>query len=275
MVTQNTSHAVMSQRHEAVDSLDLFPTPPWGTRALCEFISRTDSHLREKTVWEPACGLGHMARPLAEYFGHVHSSDVHAYGFGAVRDFLFPGDEMRFDWIITNPPFVLAEEFALTAIERAREGVALLVRTAFLEGTGRWQRLFSRRKPKAVLQFTERLPMVKGRVDAKASTATSYCWVVWDCRSNGVSPASEPAMAWIPPCRKRLECAGDYSSPKPLDEAADGRASYDLAHGVIRERHIRSGEIPPLPGRPEEARWAVAGPVEDRNLETALMGVYR
>jgi len=30
---QNRSHAVMAQRHEAADSVDDFPTPPWATRA--------------------------------------------------------------------------------------------------------------------------------------------------------------------------------------------------------------------------------------------------
>lgn len=34
-MAQNRSHAVMSQRVEAHDSLDHFPTPPWATRALC------------------------------------------------------------------------------------------------------------------------------------------------------------------------------------------------------------------------------------------------
>ena len=35
---QNTSHAVMAQRHESLDSLDDFPTPPWATRALLEHV---------------------------------------------------------------------------------------------------------------------------------------------------------------------------------------------------------------------------------------------
>ena len=35
---QNTSHAVMSQRTEAKDSPDDFPTPPWATRALMEYV---------------------------------------------------------------------------------------------------------------------------------------------------------------------------------------------------------------------------------------------
>src|SRR5262245_18669983 len=121
---QNTSHAVMAQRFEAPDSLDDFPTPPWATRALCENLTAIGLDLGCMSVWEPACGRGHMARPLAEYFGTVHASDIHPYGHGDVYDFLKEGspDPTRggeIDAIITNPPFRLAEQFARVAIQRA------------------------------------------------------------------------------------------------------------------------------------------------------------
>lgn len=210
-MSQNTSHAVMAQRIEAADSLDFFPTPLWATRALCEFILQADPKLQTKRVWEPACGQGHMARALSEYFGLVYSSDAHDYGSGAVRDFLFPGDEPAFDWLITNPPFRLAEQFAHTMIDRAVEGCAILVRTSFLEGVGRYKGLFSQRKPAAILQFTERVPMHKGRVEENGSTATSYCWIVWTCRPHRPDASGVPAMEWIPPCRRKLERPGDYA----------------------------------------------------------------
>ena len=41
-MVQNISHAVMAQRHEAKDSLDDFPTPPWATRALLEHVLEKD-----------------------------------------------------------------------------------------------------------------------------------------------------------------------------------------------------------------------------------------
>ena len=139
MSPQNTSHAVMAQRHEPHDSLDDFPTPPWATRALCEQLNLRDH--QEWTAWEPACGRGDMARPLREYFKEVAASDIFDYGYGTVDDFLFPRRTIRYDvdWIITNPPFRLAEQFALTALEDARTGVALLVRTQFLESSGRFR----------------------------------------------------------------------------------------------------------------------------------------
>lgn len=202
----------MAQRAEPNDSLDFFPTPPWATRALCEYLSICDPKLHAKSVWEPACGQGHMVRPLSEYFETVYASDVHDYGHGAVRDFLFPGDEPTFDWIITNPPFRLGMEFASTAITRARHGVAILVRTAFLEGGERFESLFQPYKPNAILQFCERVPMVKGRYDPKASTATSYCWIIWRCQPTKPHAKSVPIFVWIPPSRRKLEHAEDYQA---------------------------------------------------------------
>lgn len=210
-MSQNTSHAVMAQRAEPSDSLDFFPTPLWATRALCDFLRGRGCVLENQSAWEPACGQGHMSRALSEYFESVHSTDAHDYGAGQIRDFLFPGDEPTFDWIITNPPFRLAEQFAHTMIDRARWGCAILVRTAFLEGVGRYSSLFSKRKPSDILQFTERVPMHKGRVVEKGSTATAYCWIVWRCQPYKPGPSGGPVMGWIPPCRRRLERPGDYA----------------------------------------------------------------
>ena len=209
-MSQNTSTAVMQQRTEPHDSLDYFPTPPWATRALCEILSNSHD-LSIQRCWEPACGEGHMARPLAEFFEMVYASDIHHHGFGGQNDFLWPYEGPVFDWIITNPPFRLASQFAHTAIDRAQVGVALLVRSAFLEGIERYATLFSVRKPAAILQFTERVAMVKGRVDQDASSATAYSWIVWLCRPHKPCAADVPIMGWIPPCRKRLELAGDYA----------------------------------------------------------------
>lgn len=204
---QNTSHAVMAQRAEARDSLDDFPTPPWATRALLEHIIERDTKGRGLSVLEPACGRGHMAQALSEYFDTVHASDIHDYGyrFGHQADFLssvYSTD--RFDWIITNPPFRLAEDFIHRALPLAKRGVAVLVRTVFIESVGRFDRIFRERPPTKFAQFTERVPMVKGRVDKKASTATGYAWVVWE--HGGVSPQ----LCWVPPCRKSLEKPDDY-----------------------------------------------------------------
>ncbi|TVV76573.1 SAM-dependent methyltransferase [Sphingomonas solaris] len=202
---QNTSHAVMAQRTEPSDSPDDFPTPPWATRALLEHVIGSAGH-KEQSCLEPACGAGHMAKVLKEYFGEVRASDAYEYGYAPVRDFLtYPYETNAVDWVITNPPFRLAEDFVLRALSVSRRGVAILARTVFLESSGRYNRIFRDTPPSAFAQFVERVPMVKGRLDMNASTATGYAWLVWDKGSTG-----GPRLVWIPPCRKELEKLSDY-----------------------------------------------------------------
>ena len=210
---QNRSTAVMASRIEAADSLDFFPTPPWATRALLEWLAAKGLYSRG-TAWEPACGEGDMAKPLAEYFSRVIASDVHDYGFGAARDFLWPGHDEPVDWVITNPPFRLAAEFIARAHEVATGGIAMLVRTAFLEGGERYETLFSKTPPSEILQFAERVPMFRGRLDERGSTATAYCWLVWRYLKR---PAPSTEFHWLAPCRARLTRPGDYPARVKAD----------------------------------------------------------
>jgi len=202
------STAVMARRVEPPTSLDFFPTPPWATRALTNWLADQCWPIGLASAWEPACGQGDMARALAEAFREVHASDVHDYGAGEVADFLWPTDR-RADWVITNPPFRLADQFISKAISVAHEGVAMLVRTSFLEGAGRYHELFKATPPTDILQFVERVPMYRGRLVQDGTTATAYCWLVW-ILSPAVPRTADVRFHWIPPCRRRLERPGDY-----------------------------------------------------------------
>lgn len=218
-MSQNTSSAVMAQRSEPADSLDDFPTPPWGGRALAEHVLGRVA-LAGKTVWEPAVNRGYLKRGLDNYAGRVFGSDIHDYGAGfPVFDFtrpgLFAGPLPSFlpsppDWIITNPPFKAAAEFIEQGLAVARVGVAMLLRTQILEGGSRFDKLY---RPMAnrwtFSQFVERIPMVRGRVDPAVSSATAYGWLTfW---KEPQDPAFLLARRHIPPCRKALERPGDYA----------------------------------------------------------------
>jgi hypothetical protein len=170
-----------------------------------------------------------MAKVLAEYFGIVASCDVHNYGFGQQRDFLiYPYPIDSFDWVITNPPFRLAEQFVVRSLNIARMGVAILARTVFIESVGRYENLFKSQPPTVYAQFTERVPMVKGRLDRKATTATSYCWLIWKKSSS----ATSPKLIWIPPCRKALERGDDYKNAPTATPSPEGLSLSSAKQGL-------------------------------------------
>lgn len=192
----------MAQRREPPDALDYFPTPPWATRALFRNVLPALGVDAIGRVWEPACGEGHMAAVVTEFAcGAVVASDIFSYGYGtAPHDFLHDVPLIEADWIITNPPFSIACEFTVRALDLAAEGVAMLVRMQWIEGAGRYEKLFRDRPPALYAPFVERVPMVKGRWDPDASTATAYAWFIWRKRTSG--PAR---IIWIPPgCRAGL-----------------------------------------------------------------------
>lgn len=207
--------AVMATRKEPNDSLDYFATPAWATRALCEIVlpqfGVDPALLRGMHAWEPACGEGDMAWPLREYFERVYASDVHEHGFGTVADFLWPGTKPPgpVSWIITNPPFRLAEQFIHHSLAVASYGCAMFVRAQFLESIGRYREVY-RRHPPHIAYFAERVPLNRGRAKREATTMTAYVWLVWFAKPR------DPRVMWIPPSRAQLERAGDYDYPKPL-----------------------------------------------------------
>jgi hypothetical protein len=207
------AQSVMAARRDPMDSLDYFPTPPWATRALILDVLIPHGMMKSwMHAWEPAAGEGHMAEVLTEYL-QVYASDVHDYGRGyRVGSFVGQGldviEDVTADWIVTNPPFNLAVQFAERAIREAYAGTALLVRSCWAEGADRHRLLFKNHPPTHIAQFCERVPMVKGRWDPTASTATSYAWFIWYRPDmNGGTK-----FLWIPPgARERWQRAEDIA----------------------------------------------------------------
>lgn len=141
-----------------------------------------------------------MSDVLAEEFMSVECSDIcdhESRGF-PVKDFLsLPEPERKADWMITNPPFRLADEFAVKGMQHA-DNVALLCRIAFLEGKHRYNSLFSCFPLSHVMIFTERVAMLKGRIDNQAASSVCYAWFVWRDNHEGA-----PQIMWIPPGEKQ------------------------------------------------------------------------
>lgn len=187
------------------DKICFYPTPPWATRALMKVVwpqlpEAVQSH-KGQTVWEPACGEGHMAEVLWEYFTSVTVSDKETYGYGLDKIDFLKSDCLAVDahWIITNPPFDdQGEKFVLRALELAKVGVAMFFRTQWLETAGRYENVFSTYRPTIVAQFAERVPLYEARWEPDRSTATAYCWIVWL-----KSGTKRTELFWIPPGQRK------------------------------------------------------------------------
>lgn len=180
------------------EGLDYYPTPPWATRALFELYLK-DVVAKDDIVWEPACGNHFMSNVIKEYANNVLETDI-VYGQNFLED-----EPLDSDWIITNPPFNIGLEFALKSIACANKGVAFLVRSAFLESYKRYDQLFSIHRPSKVIQFTERVGMVRDTVKRDISSAVSYSWIVWEKEHTGPTE-----LMWTGKIRKQVERHGDY-----------------------------------------------------------------
>lgn len=174
---------------EERSKLDYYGADPRSTRALLRVEDFSDF------IWEPCAGHHLIADVLKEAGYDVLTADIADYGFGdEQKDFLslkvnheFPGD------IVTNPPYGLSTEFAVKALETVAPGrkVAMFLRTLFLEGNKRYEKLFKENPPKTVYIFTNRQVSDKNDDFSKGS-AVSYAWFVWIKGWKG-----NPEIKWI------------------------------------------------------------------------------
>ena len=128
---------------------DFYATDP---KALELFASRYEI---PKNVWEPCCGMGHLSEVLFGLGCQVFSTDLvdRGYGIGGVDFFSLDkalGNSSSRDYaILTNPPYRYASIFCKHALSLLSEGqrLILLLKTTFLEGTGRYREIFEKTPP--------------------------------------------------------------------------------------------------------------------------------
>lgn len=148
------------------------------------------------TIWECACGEGHLSKILENHGYKVISTDLIYRGYGeeTPRDFLKePIDNFNGD-IITNPPYKYALEFTERALKCVQPGrkVAMFLKLQFLEGKKR-KDFFMRNPPKTIYVSSSRLSCAKnGEFSKHPSSAIAYAWFVWEKGFNG-----NPIIKWI------------------------------------------------------------------------------
>lgn len=165
-------------------TLDFYPTPKRGTFALM------DVEYFHGGIWECACGDGMMSRVLEEKY-QVISTDLEPRGYGSQLDFLNSQDLLSPN-IVTNPPFIMAQEFAEHALGLGCNKLALLCKLAFLEGVSRSAWLETT-PLKVVHVFKRRLKFTRnGDENIKGGGMIAFAWFVWEREYS-----DKPSINWI------------------------------------------------------------------------------
>lgn len=135
-----------------------------------------------KNIWEPACGEGHISKILESKGFTVRSTDIIDRGYGlGIYDFLTLGTKNFDGDIITNPPFIYAQEFIEKGLRIIPEGrkVAMLLKLLFLEGKER-KEMFRRFPPNVVYCSSSRITCAKnGNFNNLETGSMAYAWFVW------------------------------------------------------------------------------------------------
>ncbi len=155
---------------------DYYATDPKATELLCQLETFCP------TIWECACGEGHIAEVLKQNGYTVMCSDLidRGYGKGGV-DFLQIKEKFDGD-IITNPPYKYAKEFVERALNIVAGGhkVAMFLKVQFLEGKAR-KKLFEKYPPKTIYVSSSRLVCApNGDFKNAPSSAVAYAWFIWE-----------------------------------------------------------------------------------------------
>lgn len=167
---------------------DFYPTPREGTEALLA-VEKFDG-----PIWEPACGDGAICKPLIDAGYDVVASDLVDRGYGQTGvDFLMEW-QPRAPNIITNPPFKMAQEFALKSLDLTTGKVAMLLRLAWLEGIERRDTIFRATPLARVHIFSKRLAILRNGEawEGGGGGMIAFAWFVWE---HGYT--DQPRLNWL------------------------------------------------------------------------------
>lgn len=160
-----------------------------------------DSFPIEGKCLEPCVGQGNLANVIKSRIdSNVVCLDIVDRGYPntIVDDYISHKFNCKFDCIITNPPFSLAEEFIMKSLSLLSEGgvCAMFLKIQFLEGAKREQ-LFKKYPPKYIYVFRKRMATWNcgNSTDENGkrwSTTFCHAWFVFVKGST-----SEPVIRWL------------------------------------------------------------------------------
>lgn len=188
---------------------DFYPTPGFATRELVRRIPIRGN------VFEPCVGAGDILRELetcprirslaTNDLDRTHAAMMHA----DATDSRWWNTLLPYDWVVTNPPFVVADKILPLAFQHVKVGVAMLLRLTYLEpceGRGAWLD----ENPPTILIV---LPRISFTGDGDTDSVTC-AWMVWDKRVDWqrieiVNPRDERQGSLLDPVASEQESSDD------------------------------------------------------------------
>lgn len=155
------------------------------------------------TILEPCVGGGHIAKVLRKEFPEASITCLdlvdRGYPDTIVKDFLKWRTDKRFDCIISNPPYSLAQEFIEKSLKllRNKGKIAMFLNIRFLESSKR-KDLFDAYPPKYIYVFRNRMATwnngnpVNPDTGKKWATTLCHAWFIWEKNSK-----TEPIVRWL------------------------------------------------------------------------------
>lgn len=152
---------------------DFYETPEFMTRALLRRVPISG------TVLEPCAGRLAISRVLMASGLQVTSNEPYqaAEGIRTRLDATKPetwAKWRRFDWVVTNPPFNLANQIVPLALAHARFGVAMVLRLSWFEPTLERADFLKRHVPALI-----NMPRYNFRGAGSNSDSVTAAWFVW------------------------------------------------------------------------------------------------
>lgn len=180
------------KNHKERAKLDYYSTEP---PEVLNILRTLGIDFSNQSILEPCVGGGHMATAIEQYCNEKNctnvkliGSDIKDRGWTAENwdltyglDF-FADDYPNYkaDWVIMNPPYGVIEPFTIRALEIAEKGMVMLARLQFLEGKGRYEKIFAENPPTDIYVYVDRICCHKnGDVQQNEAKIQAYCWTCW------------------------------------------------------------------------------------------------
>lgn len=186
------------------EAADYYTTDPTAVEQFVKHITKIHGFITGSffnTIWEPACGCGNISKVLQSHGYEVISSDLHDRGFGfSGFDFL---DSVtvpeRCNTIITNPPYSLANEFILHAMDILPNygRYFALMNLSYLTGIQRHETIYKKGYLRAIHIYPHRINCYKNNINTGHSSPVNYAWFEYLKMSYNRNIYFPPAIYWI------------------------------------------------------------------------------